>query len=106
MGKISGRKNLLEHCFRVAPPPPPSFPTLGKPVPHYLQGDGCQVTVRPGEGWWGTMNILQPSALAAAELANRPQRHIKMGEMERWWQNGGKWGDWGEMGKNGTTGCS
>ena len=27
------------------PPPPLSFPTPGKTVPHHLLGDGCQVTV-------------------------------------------------------------
>ena len=27
------------------PPPPLSFPTPGKTVPHHPRGDGCQVTV-------------------------------------------------------------
>ena len=29
----------------VPPPPPLSFPTPGKTVPHHLLGDGYQVTV-------------------------------------------------------------
>ena len=31
--------------LQVTPPPPLSFPTPGKTVPHHLLGDGYQVTV-------------------------------------------------------------
>ena len=47
----------------------------------------------------------QASALAAAELAGELQGLGKMGKMEKWWQNEGKWGGirgnrekWAEMG--------
>ena len=42
---------------RIYPPPPMSFPTLGKTVPDHPLGAGCQVTPPPPPGndkGWGT----------------------------------------------------